>query len=474
MQSLTKTMSYTSGSVAANLVSLAFTTYAQFYYVDRLKGSAVWIGAAAVVQAVYATLMYPMLGYLSDRTHSRWGRRVPFILYGAFPLGFSFALVWIPPFSSAHPLWLAVWFLGSAIFYDTMFNVTMVNWSALFPEIFHSPKERASASAWKQMFGIVGLVAGLALPQMIASKIGWPLMGAIFGGITVVTLLTTIPSLNLRARRRRELERKSLQGSAEPVDPIVPKGLHLAPTLKNTLLNRSFLTFLGMRFFVQFAFAMLTADLSFYAEYNLHITGTQQSLLLLSTLAMALPLVYVWGFVIPRAGAFATTAIAIGLFAAALIPFSLAHTFSSALFSCTLLGIGLSAILVLTDVLISDVIDEDELKTKVRREGMYYGIHGLVISLVTPAQAATTTVVLILTGYTHADTQPRFALFGFRLMVTIIPFAALVLGFIVFTMYPLRRKQVRNNQMALSERTANAAVTVRAAGLNSDTKYRYP
>ncbi|QSO47864.1 MFS transporter [Alicyclobacillus mengziensis] len=436
-----KIISYTSGSIAANLVSLAFGTYVQFYYTDVLKGNTEWIGLAVTIQAVYATLLYPFLGYLSDRTHSRWGRRVPFIVYGAVPLGVAFMLVWLAPIPPSRVLLFTAYFFVTSILYDTLFNLTMVNWSALFPELFQSSKERAYASAWKQMFGIVGLVAGLALPRMIASAIGWPLMGALFGILCIATLLTTIPSMELKRRRQEQLARMAV-ADANMYMPV-------RQALKYTLVNRSFMTFVGMRFFVQLGFTLLTADLSFYAKYNLGISGTQQSILLLGTLVVALPLVYVWGVIVPKLGAFGSEVLAITLFGLALIPFIFAKTYVAALVAGLLIGIGLSGILMLTDVLISDVIDADHIATHHRREGMFYSIHGLILSLNTPVQALLTTLVLVLTGYTHSGRQPASALFGFRFLITFLPMLSLIIGLLFFIFYPLRKRQVAQNQKQL-------------------------
>jgi glycoside/pentoside/hexuronide:cation symporter, GPH family len=441
MKSTGKIVSYASGSIPANLVSLAFGSYVQFYYIDQLHGDPKWIGLAAAIQAIYATLVYPFLGHLSDRTQSRWGRRVPFIVYGAVPLGVSFMLVWAPPVAASHVLLFTAYFFVTALFYDTMFNLTMVNWSALFPEMFHSAPERSYASAWKQMFGIIGLIAGLALPTMIAHAIGWPIMGVVFGILSIITLLTTIPSMELKRRSREHNTSVSTHA-----------GLSIGKALKHTLVNKSFITFVGMRIFVQFAFTMLTADLSYYAKYDIHLNGNQQSYLLLGTLIVALPLVYVWSWLVPRIGGSRSALLAIGLFGFALIPFFFAQTFMTALLCGLGLGVGLSGILMLTDVLISDVIDEDELKTGVRREGMFYGIHGLLIGLTTPAQAIITSWVLVSTHYvSDQPTQSASALFGFRIMITVIPFVALVIGFLLFLLYPLRKQMVAINQSNLNQ-----------------------
>lgn len=442
--SIGKIVSYTSGSIPANLLSLAMGSYVQFYYTDVLKGDAGWIGVAAVIQAIYATCLYPFLGYLSDKVSSRWGRRIPFILYGSAPLGIAFILIWLAPVNPSKVLLFTGYFFVTSILYDTLYNLTMVNWSALFPEMFRHSSTRATASAWKQMFGIIGLVAGLALPPALASAIGWPLMGALFGAISIATMLTTIPSMELRKRRQQQRDQVGNPVNADQALPI-------AQALKHTLVNRSFVSFVGMRFFVQLAFTLLTADLSFYAKYNLGISQNQQSLMLLGTLAVALPLVYVWGWIAPRFGAWRTEVAAICLFALGLVPFLFATTFHAALISALLVGVGLSGILMMTDVLISDVIDEDALQTTKRREGMFYSIHGIIVGLCTPAQLGLTTLVLVNTGYTHTGAQPASALMGMRALITIIPLIAAVIGLIFFSFYPLRKKQVQTLQEKLQQ-----------------------
>ena len=178
---------------------------------------------------------------------------------------------------------------------------------------------------------------------------------------------------------------------------------------------------------MQFAFTMLTTDLYYYAKYNLGLVDGQESYLLLATLAVALPLVYFWGWMVPRIGAARAIVLAILLFGLALFSFNFTNTFSAALVAALFLGIGLSGILILTDILISDIIDEDEVKTGVRREGMFYGIHSLLVGLCTPAQAVVTTAILVSTGYTNAlgTHQPTSALLGFKMMITWIPLVAL-------------------------------------------------
>src|SRR5690606_9326321 len=101
-------------------------------------------------------------------------------------------------------------------------------------------------------------------------------------------------------------------------------------------------------------------------------------------------------------------------------------------------GLGLGGILLLLDVLLSDVIDEDSLRSGARREGMYFGVHALILRLNISVQGLIQGAVLTATGYS-ADlaVQPDSAVFGIRLLMTGIPIAIALAALVALSFYPL-------------------------------------
>ncbi|GJM82859.1 hypothetical protein HMSSN139_53550 [Paenibacillus sp. HMSSN-139] len=87
-------VAYSSGNLAVNLMSQAFATYLVYYYVDVLGVRPAWISLAMVFHGVLNAVLNPLFGHLSDRTRSRFGRRLPYIGFGLVPLAAAFALLW--------------------------------------------------------------------------------------------------------------------------------------------------------------------------------------------------------------------------------------------------------------------------------------------------------------------------------------------------------------------------------------------
>ncbi|NLG68754.1 MAG: MFS transporter [Firmicutes bacterium] len=126
------------------------------------------------------------------------------------------------------------------------------------------------------------------------------------------------------------------------------------------------------------------------------------------------------------------------LFLVSLTGFWLARDLVSAMVAAGVGGLGVSAVLLLLDVLISDVIDEDHLQTGQRREGMYFGMHALILRLNGIAQAAILAFVLTRSGYSpDLAVQPESALTGLRLLVTAVPAAILAITLVWLWLYPL-------------------------------------
>jgi len=415
-------IAYSVGSLGTALSMQCFNTFAPIFYIDTLKLAPALFGIAMTVYAIWNAINDPLAGQISDRTRTRWGRRIPYIMFLTVPLVLCFILVWVPPFrvDVGQMTLLFAFFLLVILLFDTLWTFVVLNWTALFPEMYPDLKQRAEVSGWRQVFSVIGLLLGVAAPPLLYSSIGWGWTAVIFGIITGSSLLI------------------SLTGSREKKEFSQEPALSLKQALAATFKNRTFLLFLVINLFIQLVFEMLTASIPFYAKYVLRVGDVETSALLGTAFVVAVPMLYVWTKATQKYGARTTLLLGLVVFAVGLLPFLVASNFVSGLLSMAAAGAGLAAMMMLTDLLIADVVDEDELTTGRRREGMYFGMNGFVIRLGIALKAILLSTTLQLSGYNaYLSEQPATALFGMRLLVTLVPIMALAVSFVVAWVYPL-------------------------------------
>ena len=104
MHKLGRYVTYSMGNFANTIAYQVFGNRIQFYYVDVLGLSAVVAGVIWTIYGLWNAINDPLMGQLSDRTRTRMGRRVPYVLFGAVPLGLAFFFLWTPPGQSAWML----------------------------------------------------------------------------------------------------------------------------------------------------------------------------------------------------------------------------------------------------------------------------------------------------------------------------------------------------------------------------------
>jgi GPH family glycoside/pentoside/hexuronide:cation symporter len=411
------------GTFGVSLSYEAFIGWVQFFYLDVLRLAPLAMTWAWVLYTLWNMVNDPLAGQLSDKTNSRWGRRLPWIAALALPLGISFAVIWMAPEGLGTGIGGGLWwyFLIAISVFDAVFSAITINYVALFPAMYPEQGPRASVAGWRQAFGIVGVIVGVTFAKSVADAIGWAAMGAVFGGLASLSFFM------------------SLGGSFEPLHTTTPSELPFGAAVRRTLASSTFRWFLLMSTAIEFMLVVLPAVIPLFAKYVLGETeGLRQGLISGVAFVVAIPSFALWTWAAKRWETRSAIIVALGMFGLLLIPLGFVASYPQALAASGGLGIGLAGLLMLREVMLADVIDEDAARHGVRREGMFFGMHGFVIRAAFAFQGTLIGGMLALTGYDPAlSSQPAAVALGLRFLISGVPLVGVIVALVAAARYSL-------------------------------------
>ena len=153
---------YGFGSISEGVKNTAFNTFLLFYYNAVLGLSGTLSGSAIFLALCVDAITDPVIGSLSDNLHSRWGRRHPFMYLSALPMGISFWLLFNPP-DDLGSTGLFVWFTSFAVLVRSSMTLYSIPSNSMVAELTHNYDERTSLVSWRFFFGWAG---GLTISQV--------------------------------------------------------------------------------------------------------------------------------------------------------------------------------------------------------------------------------------------------------------------------------------------------------------------
>ena len=165
--------------------------YLLFYATEVLRIPPAWAGLALLIPRIWNIVGDPIVGFLSDRTHTRFGRRRPYLLGGALAWGAAFCLLFNLP-RLGDPLLEAVLFGCVFLLNNTGLALYQVPYSAMLAELTSDPAERTTLVAYKEIAAraaiLFTLMCAPALVAHAATKAaGFATVGVIFGGFFVAS-----------------------------------------------------------------------------------------------------------------------------------------------------------------------------------------------------------------------------------------------------------------------------------------------
>jgi GPH family glycoside/pentoside/hexuronide:cation symporter len=434
MKRTLKHISYAMGNFANTIAYQVFGNRIQFYYVDILGMNAATAGVLWTIYGLWNAINDPLMGQLSDRTRSKFGRRVPYVMFGAIPLGLSFFFLWTPVNQS--PWTLATYFLIMLFIFDTLYSLTIIAYNALFPEVAPTVRDRVDLSTVREILGTIALLASYIVAPILAESVGYVMMGAIMGALIAIGYLISMIGV-----KEKPVDDKEVQ-------------LGLGVSLKVVLSSIPFRWFLGANISKEYIWLALGAMLPFWRKYALNIQspvdvfgatlspGDAEAVLLGLAILLAIPCLLIWRPIVMKIGYRRTWIIAALSFIPGFIMMILADDFTSGLIGTLLVAPGLAGSMIMPFPVIAEVIDDDAGKEHgYRREGIFFGMNGGITKLAFSAQGILFATVMTAAGYAAGEAvQSASAVNGIRFMIggtTII--ATLITAFCMWR-YPLGRE----------------------------------
>jgi GPH family glycoside/pentoside/hexuronide:cation symporter len=414
---LRQTLLYSCNSIGINLINTSVSTWLLYYYAPPNTGGVQYLSVAVVgtllaIGRVWNAMIDPWIGHWSDVTCSRWGRRKPFLIGGSLITLVSLLLLWMPP--TAQPSLLnAIYFLTMTIVFYTGISLVGVPYDGSLAEVATTAVERVRLSMWKNIFGIVGVLAGAAIASVVYSRWGAVAMGAVIGVIGLVTAGLTVQVLPERPKHK------------------FSAAMSFGQSLRATLRNQPFLILCSSTILVQTAYAMLLSNLPYFVTLVLRepeaAVGRYQGIVVIAML-MAAPIWNRLSRTYRDRVLLRVSLLGFALTSALLTVVGWFPNVSSGLQAAIVFGVlgpFLGGYFVLIYAMMGTVVEQDARVTGQRREAFHYSIFSFAIGM--GLSFSTLIIPLIFSWYGYTLEQPTGVRIVFLVAAVLVMLSVVVL-----------------------------------------------
>jgi glycoside/pentoside/hexuronide:cation symporter, GPH family len=452
-------LAYGAGDLGPAITANILAFFLLYFFTSVAGMNAAVAGSVLMIGKIWDAVNDPIVGMFSDRTRSaKWGRRYPWMLWGAIPFGVTFFLQWIVPKFSSNPeanqAGLFWYYIIVAVLFNTFYTIVNLPYTALTPELTQDYNERTSLNSFRFTFSIGGSILSLILAQIIFAVVPdagerYLILGAICAIISTVPLYWCV----IGTRKR----------SAEVGDRVVVSESESMPyfqQLRVVFTNRPFLYVIGIYLCSWLGVQVTAAILPYFVVNWLGQPSAVFTAVALAVQGTALVMLFVWSAVSAKLGKKAVYFMGMGIWiiAQAGLFFLKPDQFNLVFPLAIMAGIGVSTAYLIPWSMMPDVIELDELNTGQRREGIFYGFMvllqkiGLAIGLFLVGQALNTAGFIESVAGQPEPVQPESALLAIRLAIGPIPTIALILGLVLAYFYPITREVHAEILLKLQER----------------------
>ncbi|HIK33381.1 MAG TPA: MFS transporter [Oscillatoriales cyanobacterium M59_W2019_021] len=424
-------------------------------------------GLTQLVGKFWDAVNDPLVGVLSDRTqNSRWGRRYPWMIFGAIPLGIFFFLQWIVPrFSGNEDVnqWGMFWYYTIiSILFNTAYTAVNLPYTSLTPELTQDYDERTSLNSFRFFFSIGGSIVSVLIVGLIAkiypnnASLQYIAIGLACSILSVVPVYLCVWGTRKRVAAV----------VARHPEEDVPVSLPIVQQIKIAFSNRPFLYVVGIYLCSWLSVQLTAAIIPYYVRSWMRPSDNPADItqvvvqMILAVQVTAMVMLFVWSAISKRVGKRAVYFMGMSLWVIAQFGlfFVKPDQMSLVYILAIMAGFGVSTAYLVPWSMLPDVIELDELNTGQRREGVFYSFMvflqkvclGIAVFLV--LQSLEWTGYVQPTDAVPLPVQPDAVLLAIRLSIGPLPTTALIIGLILAYFYPLTREVHAEILLKLNER----------------------
>ena len=415
--------------IGGNLFFTAMGFWTLTYLTDTVYLAPALAGIAIMAAKIWDAVTDPIVGFLSDNTRSRFGRRRPYLLFGALPFGLSLWLFFTKPALTGQSA-LFWWALLMLCLVNTAMTLVNIPYSALTPELTSDYNEQTSLNAYRFLCAGIGTIMGAVIVMPIvglfsSKAVGFSAAGAVIGGIILITTLITFFSV-----REPALLPKNGEKNARA----------FFSSYRLVFKNSAYTVLLAVFVMHITALNFLQGMVVYYLKYIYQAESFSSTImgLLLITAIVSIPIAAKCSNMLGKNVSYRVGLAVLCL--STMIIFFTGHRVG--LTGLALLfvgaGVGVGFAFATPWAMLPDAIAWQQDAT--HNEGCYYGVWTFASKLGQAVSTGVSGVILSAAGYRADAMQPPQAIFAIRFIAGPVAAVVCLLGLILICFYPVGKK----------------------------------
>jgi len=415
-------ISYGAGSVATGIFAASPGLFLLIYLTDTLAVPAAVAGLALLLPRVWDVITDPLMGMISDRTKSRWGRRRPYLLFGALLAPVLFFGIFATP-DTGVPFTNFLWVTGVYALAATAFTVFAIPYLAMPAEMTDAPHERTRILSWRMAALVIGiLLAGAVGPELVklggGGRGGYSLMAAVLAVFLFVAMMACV----FGTGGTRMVERSE-------------NALPLRQQIAAVIGNRRYMILLASYILQSMATGAMMASVPFFAKYTLAGNETTITILFLCLVLPSLLTMPIWvrlSATFGKKACYVFSVLIFGLGAGGLY-FADPGQLILVYLVVAIMGCGYAGTQLFPFSILPDIIADDRQMSGEAREGVFTGVWMASEKTAIAIGGFVSATVLAFAGFVESTggvsvAQPGTAMTGIAIIFTVVPAILLLIS----------------------------------------------